>query len=136
VRVLLDANVLVSGIAFRGNEHKLLRATFRSPHAFLVSDDIMRETASVLARRFPRLRTAADEILSLIRVEVILRSAYEKEIRRVPALRDPGDAHVLAAAAIGRADLIVTGDRGLLDLRQAGGSRIVSPSQALRILEE
>ena len=96
----------------------------------------MRETASVLARKFPRLRTAADEILSLIRVEVIPRSAYEKEIPRVPALRDPGDAHVLAAAAIGRADLIVTGDRGLLDLRQAGASRIVSPSQALRILEE
>src|SRR5947199_10786076 len=108
-------------MAFGGNEHKLLRATFRSPHAFLVSDDIMRETASVLARRFPRLRTAADAILSLIRVEVILRSAYEKDIHRVPALRDPGDAHLVAAAAIGRADLIMTGDRGLLDLTQAGG---------------
>lgn len=136
MRVLLDSNVLVSGIAFHGNEHKLLQITFQSPHTFLVSDDIKRETASVLTEKFPRLRTAANEILSLIRVELIPRAAYEEEMGRVPALRDPGDVHVLAAASAGRADLIVTGDRDLLDLRQIGNSRIVSPSQALRILRE
>ena len=136
MRVLLDANVLVSGIAFGGNEHKLLQATFRSPHTFLVSDDIMRETASVLTRKFPRHRASVDEILSLIMVEVIPRAVYQKEVRRVPALRDPGDAHMLAAAVAGHADLIGTGDRGLRDLRQLGESQIVSPSRALRILRE
>ena len=136
MRVLLDANVLVSGIAFGGNEHKLLQATFRSPHTFLVSDDIMRETASVLTRKFPRHRASVDEILSLIMVEVIPRAVYQKEVRRVPALRDSGDAHVLAATVAGHADLIVTGDRGLRDLRQLGESQIVSPSRALRILRE
>lgn len=50
-------------------------------------------------------------------------------------LADPDDDHVLACSVAARAELIVSGDRQLLDL---GGNyrdiRIVSPAEALSIL--
>ena len=40
---------------------------------------------------------------------------------------DPADRWVAAAALIGAADVLVTGDRDLLDARPAAGLRVVTP---------
>lgn len=46
--------------------------------------------------------------------------------------RDPDDYHVVAAAVVVKADLIVTGDKGLLTLSQFQGIRIVTPQAFLK----
>ena len=46
--------------------------------------------------------------------------------------RDPADDHVLACALAAHADLIVSGDAHLLDLKRFHGIDIVSPAEALR----
>jgi len=46
--------------------------------------------------------------------------------QRLRLLRDDPDNRILECAVAGRADLIVTGDRELLDLKQFEGIRIVS----------
>jgi predicted nucleic acid-binding protein len=48
----------------------------------------------------------------------------------VPGI-SPADAAYLAAAVVGHADYLVTGDRGLLALRQFQGTRIVSAVEFL-----
>jgi putative PIN family toxin of toxin-antitoxin system len=48
-----------------------------------------------------------------------------------PVCRDPDDDHVLACALTAAADLIVSGDRDLLDLGAFGAIRILKPSEAL-----
>lgn len=51
----------------------------------------------------------------------------------VPTIaRDPFDDQVLAAAQAGRADLIVSGDSHLLDLKQFAGIDIVTAAMAVR----
>lgn len=50
-----------------------------------------------------------------------------------PACRDPNDDHVLAAAVVARAALIVTGDKDLLSLGEFQGVRILT---AQAFLEE
>jgi len=45
--------------------------------------------------------------------------------QRLQLLRDEPDNRILECAVAGRADLIVTGDRELLDLKQFDGIRIV-----------
>jgi uncharacterized protein len=52
-----------------------------------------------------------------------------------PACRDPDDDAVLALAIAARADLIVSGDRDLLDLKSFQGIAIVTPTEALRRIE-
>lgn len=48
--------------------------------------------------------------------------------------RDPDDDQVLATALSGKADLIVSGDSDLLDLRSFRGIRIVTAAAALALI--
>ncbi len=134
MRVFLDANVLISGIVFRGNEHELLKATLDPRHVFLVSEDILREVGTVLAEKFPGMAREGDRFLRLLPLQVVRRSAYERQDLD-PSLRvDRGDAHVVLAALAGDADLLATGDKGLLGLRRFDGTEVVRPRAALRRL--
>ncbi len=134
MRFFLDSNVLVSGIAFPGNERWLLRRTFGGRHAFVISEDVRQETLDTLRQKFPRLKPEAEEALTLVRVEVVPASAYRERLGDFPALRDPHDAHVLGAAVVSQCDAIVTGDRDLLVLGEASGVRILRPVEARRII--
>jgi len=136
VRFFLDSNVLVSGIAFSGTERWLLRVSFRGEHEFVISEDVQRETLEVMQEKFPRLREQAEEALSILPVEVVPAKVYAERVRAYPGLRDPKDAHILAAAVVSRCDAIVTGDRDLLALGEVEGIQIVRPSQARRLMGE
>jgi predicted nucleic acid-binding protein len=52
-----------------------------------------------------------------------------------PVCRDPDDDHVLACALAAQADLIVSGDADLLNLREYQSIRIVAAAEALRLIE-
>jgi putative PIN family toxin of toxin-antitoxin system len=104
------------------------------PHEFLLSRDVWEEAVDVLTEKFSRLRTDVEEALYLIRVEVVSRDVYRPLLDRVPPLRDPEDAHVLAAALATDCDLLVTGEKDLLVLREVGKLRIIKPSMARKIL--
>ena len=134
MKFFLDSNVLVSGTAFSGTEHWILQATFRGEHAFVISEEVRREALAVLRQKFPRLRVEAEEALSLLRVEMVLQKAYAERTGEFSRLRDPKDAHVLAAAIVSQCDAIVTGDRDLLVLKEVEGVRILRPGQARRLI--
>ena len=53
-----------------------------------------------------------------------------------PVCRDPDDDAVLALARAAQADLIVSGDQGLLVLEQFEGVPIVTPREALTRIEK
>jgi putative PIN family toxin of toxin-antitoxin system len=54
----------------------------------------------------------------------------------MPVCRDPDDDAVLAVALSAQADLIVSGDADLLDLREYQGIPIVTAAEALRIIDQ
>jgi len=134
VRLFLDSNVLVSGIVFSGAERWILLATFRGEHTFVISQDVQREVLEVIQQKFPRRREEAKEVLALLRVEIVPGGAYERHSRDFPGLRDPRDAHVLAAAIVSRCDAVVTGDRDLVVLGEVEGVKILRPIQARRLM--
>jgi len=134
VRLFLDSNVLVSGIVFSGTERWILLATFRGEHTFVISQDVQREVLEVIQQKFPRRREEAKEVLALLRVEIVPGGAYERHSRDFPGLRDPKDAHVLAAAIVSRCDAVVTGDRDLVVLGEVEGVKILRPIQARRLM--
>jgi predicted nucleic acid-binding protein len=47
---------------------------------------------------------------------------------------DPDDDHVIACAMAARADVIVSGDKHLLNLREYQGMRMVTPAQAVQLI--
>jgi putative PIN family toxin of toxin-antitoxin system len=132
VRIVLDTNVVLSALLWRGTPHQLLGALATRPTARLFSSPrLLEELSNVLSRpaasrQLSLIGKAARNVLAdyLEIVEVV----EPVEVPRVA--RDPDDDHVLACGLSARADLIVSGDRDLLDLAIYQSIQIVSPADA------
>lgn len=134
VRLVLDTNVVISALLWRGAPYELL--TFVRQHANLqlwCSRRLLIELGSVLARPALLKRLAA---IGREPADVLMDYASAVHIIRAPALprqvsRDPDDDAVLALAIAAGADWIVSGDQDLLVLRQFEGIPILSAGDAL-----
>lgn len=64
---------------------------------------------------------------------MLSKASFVRPESRVDVLNDPDDK-VLATAKDGEADLLVTGDRHILELRRFGHTRIVTVEECLDTL--
>lgn len=123
MRVFLDTNILVSALATRGLCSDLLRVVIAN-HSLIAGETVLRELRRVLDEKFgvPRARIdAADEFLR--EAAVVVTEAAPIAIELV----DPDDVPVLGEAVAGKADVLVTGDRDLLQVAGQAPMAIESP---------
>ncbi len=123
MKVVFDTNIFVAALMFPGRQaEKPIDRVLEHRDYLLISRAIIDETLTVLARKFKRNaeRLAADAVL-LARLGEIVATK-----QRLQLLKDDPDNRILECAVAGRADLIVTGDRELLALKEFEGTRIVS----------
>jgi uncharacterized protein len=121
--VVLDTNVLLSGIAYPGSvPGKLIAAWRYGALEVVLSGYILGELRRVLPKLAHRHGLAAYEIDDLIDTLSILAELVEPEAVVESELADSGDLPVLgtlvAAQRIGLAQALVTGDKALLALRE------------------
>ncbi len=123
MRVFFDTNVLVSAFATRGLSADVVRLVLVE-HELLTGEVILAELERVLE---DRLRAPADVIRSTIEMlrehTVVPKPGTPAEV----PLSDPDDRWVLASAVAGEADVLVTGDRDLLDLGEEAPLPILTP---------
>jgi putative PIN family toxin of toxin-antitoxin system len=139
VRVVADANVVVSGvIAPLGAPAAVLRGWRADVFELVVSDDILAEYGCVL--KYPRIRRRHglpdDEIAALIDEFRRFATVVEVTERLSIVADDPADDKYLECARAGGAAYIVSGDKHLLDLREHAGIRVLSPRAFLMLLDE
>lgn len=139
MRIVLDTNVVLSALFWRGTPYQLLEAIRQRPNVQLYSSPaLLAELASVLTRpslakrltmvgRTPR-GVLADYVAAIELVEPI-------EVPRVVP-EDPDDDHVIATAVTAHADFIVSGDDDLLSLAAFQNIPIITAFRALRIVSE
>ena len=126
-RIAVDTNVLISRLLLP--ELVPGRAVRKAVDTaqLLVSEATITELADVLGRaKFDPYLSIADrqEFIRLLgRVAEMVHI-----VRVVHVCRDPRDDRFLEVAVNGRADLIVTGDRDLLELDPFMGVTILSPA--------
>ena len=114
MRVFLDTNVLVAAFATRGLCADVLRAVLVQ-HEPVVADVVRDETARVLREKIGLDEARIDSVIGFL--EPFRCDAAPD--RSVPAveLRDPTDVVVVHAAIACKADVVVTGDKDLLEAR-------------------
>lgn len=123
MRVFLDTNVLVAAFATRGLCADVVRVVL-TEHELVTGEVVLTEVREVLARRIKLPDATIREIVALLRDQDVVPKP------RVPldvTVRDPDDRWILASAVEGRADVLVTGDRDLLDIAGAAPLPILDP---------
>jgi putative PIN family toxin of toxin-antitoxin system len=111
VRVVYDTNVLVSALIFPGSVPEVVyRMALEGRVELITTRALLVELARVLTEKF-----GWDEVRTEQAVAQLARASEVVEpSRRVEVVRDdPADDRVLEAAAEGRADVIVSGDKHL-----------------------
>lgn len=123
MRVFLDTNVLASAFATRGLCEDVLREVLAT-HELIVSPLLLDELERVLRKKFNLLRVLASEILKFLKQETLL---YEAGALPALEIKDRGDLILLSSALMGKADIFVTGDKELIELRKVKSLQVLSP---------
>jgi putative PIN family toxin of toxin-antitoxin system len=117
MRVFVDANTLVSGLIFQGNESQILELGEVGVIELLITTEIFEEVGDAISRN--EFNHGEDEIKNLMgylqRTVQILRKPDYNSVKEVSQLLDDKeDAHVWAGLAYADADFLLTGDKELL----------------------
>ena len=136
-RLILDTNIVVSGILWGGRPRLFLTAAENDEVDLFTSAPMLDELATVLIRQKMKGKVAATgrNPDRLINVYAELCTLVTPAPLQAIA-PDPDDDWVIATAVAAKADLIVTGDKLFLGVGQVGEIRIVTVAQALALLAD
>ena len=125
MKAVLDTNVFVSGVFFKGPPHQILKAWREGTLAFVISSEIFdeyRRAAGILSEKYASIDL--QDILDFIEREVDF-------IEAVPLpeqiTNDPDDEKFLACALSSGARIIISGDKHLLDVSGYKGIDVYTP---------
>ena len=133
MRVVLDTNVLVSGLLWSGTPRQILDAARRDEIQIFTSQVLLDELSDVLRRqkfavRLSQAGVSADMLILGIRA---LTTRVEPQYIPPTILDDSDDDAVLACAAAAKAEFIVSGDSHLLTLAEYSGIPILTATDFL-----
>ena len=133
MRAVIDTNVLIAGILWRGPPHALLEHVRAGAVSMVSSPALLAELADVIGRAkfdaiLRRTNTSRERSLAEVRQ---LAEVIEPAPLAQPVCRDPDDDQVLALAVAAKVELIITGDDDLLSLTSFEGIAIIAPAEAV-----
>ena len=122
LRVVLDTNILVSAFFWEGNERKILLKCKKRKLNSIISLEILNELEKVLKTKFkvPKniIRDYSKEILYFS--EIVFPLGELNIIKE-----DPTDNIILETASIGKANILITGNKHLLKLKKYKNIKIL-----------
>ena len=133
-RIVLDTNILISGVLFHGKPRSVLDLAIEGRIESVSSRKLPEEFQEVLGR--PKFRLQTVEVHAIAdELESILTLVFPR--RRVAAItEDTDDNSVLECALEAEADMIVTGDSHLLKLENFRGVGILTADEFLQRIDE
>lgn len=133
-RVVLDTNVLVSALLFKGKLSRLVELWQKRKIIPVISKETFTELTTVL--HYPKFSLSKDEIRSVVEHEILPYFEVIEVVKNVKAVyRDAGDDKFISCALSASVDCIVSRDKDFCDLGQYKNVRIISASDFLRKLD-
>ncbi|MCU0479072.1 MAG: putative toxin-antitoxin system toxin component, PIN family [Chloroflexi bacterium] len=129
MRAILDTNVLISAYVFPGGTPEAVyRLALEGQLEVGTTRTLLAELGRVLGQKFDWMPDQVEAAVAQVaRIAAVVEPG--ETVRVVTA--DPADDRVLEAARAFGADVIVSGDRHLLDLGTWSGIEIISPAELI-----
>jgi len=128
--VVLDTNIFISGIFWRGDSYKMLQLWGDGDIRVIISEEIIEEISRVL-RAF-KIRLPEESInrrIASIRENSIIVEPKEK----FSIVEHSSDNKFIECAVAGNADYIITNDKHLLKIKYFRNILIMTPKEFLSI---
>jgi putative PIN family toxin of toxin-antitoxin system len=128
VKAVFDSNIFISALAIPGGQaERAIDLVIDGRVELCISKPIIHEVLRVLAEKFSR------ESEQISRTAVFLAEIAELVVPRhtLAVLQDEPDNRILECAKAGGVDVIVTGDRAMLNLKSFENTRIITLRQFL-----
>jgi putative PIN family toxin of toxin-antitoxin system len=133
-RVVLDTNILVSALLFKGDLSRIVDLWEKGSIIPVVSRETFEEFKNVLS--YDKFSLTEDEIKIIIEDEVLPFFEIVDITHEIKGVcRDPDDDKFLSCAVSASADFIVSGDKDLCDLARYKSVKIIMPAELLRIFK-
>ena len=136
-KLVLDTNSYISGFLWEGNEAELIRKIESGKASSFISKEILEEIDEVLRRdKFAIVlkvaNTTADEVLYKIvsLSTIVIGPKLEENVVK----EDKDDDKFIECAVNAKANIIVSGDDHLLKLKEYENIKIMTTSDALKLL--
>jgi putative PIN family toxin of toxin-antitoxin system len=130
VKVVIDTNVLISGLLFGGTPGKLITLWQKRVIKPMASKDIIYEYLRVLT--YPRFRLDEEEINFILYREILpYFDIIDAPCGERVIAEDPADDKFIHCALAGDAAYIISGDQHLLVLKVHHKIKILSPAEFL-----
>lgn len=137
MRLVLDTNTAISGLLWQGTPGRLIDAAQTKSITLCTSVSLLSELRGVLARaKFAgQLQARALDVSEVFDGYAALAVIVAPAGIAPTVTKDPADDAVLACALAAQADLIVSGDPHLRNLKTYQGIPIITATDALRQIE-
>jgi putative PIN family toxin of toxin-antitoxin system len=131
-KVVIDTNVFVSGLTFKGNPREVLDLIWRGDIEACISSFILREFEETLKKDFGWDRDQIKHIIEKIKSKTTRVHPKSK----VSIIKEKDDDNLILECAIeGKVQYLISGDRKhLLPLKEYQRTQIVSPAEFLKLL--
>jgi putative PIN family toxin of toxin-antitoxin system len=132
LKVVIDTNVFVSGLTFKGKPREVLDLIWRGDIEACISSSILKELEETLRKDFSWDRDQIKHTIEKIKAKTILVQPKNK----VSVIKENDDDNrILECAIEGTVQYLISGDRKhLLPLKKYQGTKIISPSDFLKLL--
>lgn len=125
MKIVLDTNVFISGVFFKGPPYQILRAWRDGRIRILMSEEIFLEYQRVgeqLANDFPDIDLVPFLELLSINTEYVIPKKLQS-----PVCDDADDDKFIACALSGKSNIIISGDKHLLRVSGYKGIKVLRP---------
>jgi putative PIN family toxin of toxin-antitoxin system len=113
LRVMVDANVLLSGIVWPRWPWEVLRHAVSGDFQLVLSETVIRQARRRISIRFPEFLDEFERFLSLLEYELAKEPAKEEIDKHRSLVRDITDVPVALAAMNSKVDFLVSEDKDL-----------------------
>ena len=129
MKIVIETNVIVSGIFFNGKPRDLLKECFEEKYEIVCTEEIFLEYIKTIEKLTEKYnKNIAKEMIPIL----LSNLTIVKNINNGKYSRDPDDDKFINCAKSAEADYVITGDNDLLVVEIVDGIRIITVSDFLK----